>query len=54
MISIISPLFQPDFIYREPSGGAMKVFAYEQEAVSQVSTYEAIKNRLKVFYWIGE
>jgi hypothetical protein len=53
MISVVSPLFRPDFIYKEPASGAMKVFAYERDEMP-VTPYEEIKNRLKVFYWLGE
>jgi len=53
MVSIVSPLFRPDFMYKEPEGGAMKVFAYERDE-KPVSPYEEMKDRLKVFYWLGE
>jgi hypothetical protein len=53
LFQFLSPLFEPDFMYKEPSGGAIKVFAHEQKHAGQ-SLPEEIAERLFLFYRIGE
>jgi hypothetical protein len=53
IISFLIPLFEPDFMYKEPGGGAVKVFAYAKEEPPP-SVLEEMKDRLLVFYWLGE
>jgi hypothetical protein len=53
LISFLAPLFKPDFMYKEPTGGAVKVFAYAN-GESSSTILEEVKERLLEFYWIGE
>jgi Protein of unknown function (DUF4227) len=53
LISFLTPLFKPDFMYKQPAGGAVKVFAYADRS-SPSSFLEEVKERLLEFYWIGE
>ncbi|MBD1372974.1 DUF4227 family protein [Hazenella sp. IB182357] len=54
IMSVIAPFFKPDFLYEEPIGGARKVFAQHAESITPKQPYDAIKERLQWFYWLGE
>lgn len=53
ILAFFTPLWRPDVMYREPRGGALKVFAPSEET-SPTTISSEIKNRLLIFYWIGE
>jgi hypothetical protein len=53
LFRFLSPFFEPDFMYREPSGGAVKVFAHQRADAGKTLT-EEIAERLFLFYRIGE
>ncbi|MBA4495701.1 DUF4227 family protein [Paenactinomyces guangxiensis] len=53
IMAFLAPYWRPDVMYKEPSGGAVKVFAY-QDAPSERDPLSEIKNRLLIFYWLGE
>lgn len=53
ILAFFTPLWRPDVMYREPMGGALKVFAHHEDSASATIGSE-IKNRLLIFYWIGE
>jgi Protein of unknown function (DUF4227) len=55
LISFLVPLFKPDYMYKEPNGGAVKVFGHQQETARVVEApAQKIKERLLMFYWLGE
>jgi hypothetical protein len=54
LFRFVSPLFEPDYMYREPSGGAIKVFAHQGTEEHPRTLTEEIAGRLFLFYRIGE
>lgn len=55
VFAFLVPLFKPDYMYKEPSGGAVKVFSYQQaESSADETTMKKLKERLLIFYWLGE
>ncbi|MBA4600954.1 DUF4227 family protein [Thermoactinomyces mirandus] len=54
VFSVLAPFFKPDFLYEEPSEGAVKVIAQENADHEPVSAFEEMKERLLIFYWMGE
>lgn len=53
LMAFFAPYLRPDMIDREPTGGAVKVFA-RQEAEPKSTAMREIKSRLLIFYWLGE
>lgn len=54
VMAFFAHYLQPHTIYEEPSGGAIKVFAPQEEEVAPQSTWNEIENRLLTFYELGE
>ena len=54
LFMILAPYFQPDFLYEEPSGGAVKVIAQNIDTHESPSMLKEMKERLLLFYWMGE
>lgn len=54
IFSALAPFFKPEFFYKEPSGGAVKVIARESTDAESRTAFEDMKERLLIFYWIGE
>ncbi|SEN20928.1 DUF4227 family protein [Lihuaxuella thermophila] len=53
IMALLSTFLRPGLLYKEPSGGAVKVFAH-QETLSGNKTMDEMKERLLMFYWLGE
>ncbi len=51
---VLAPFFKPEFLYKEPAGGAVKVIAQETTDVESETVFEKMKERLLIFYWMGE
>lgn len=54
VMAFFSPLFEPNSMYKEPTGDAVKVFADYGKQQQQISMTEQLRNRLLWFYQIGE
>ncbi|MFC7441038.1 DUF4227 family protein [Laceyella putida] len=54
LFAFLVPLFKPDYMYKEPSGGAVKVFGQHEEPRVDEAPMKKIKERLLIFYWLGE
>ena len=54
LFMILAPYFKPDFLYEEPSGGAVKVIAQNIDGHESSSAFKEMKERLLMFYWMGE
>lgn len=54
VMAFFAPLFEPNSMYKEPSGDAVKVFADYGRQLSQASFSEQVRERLLWFYEIGE
>ncbi|MGA8941793.1 MAG: DUF4227 family protein [Thermoactinomyces sp.] len=52
--SVLAPFFKPEFLYEKPSEGAVKVIARESTTAESESAFEEMKERLLIFYWMGE
>jgi hypothetical protein len=54
MISFFAPYFRSNILYREPIGGAVKVFSQTEPSYHKPSSWDEMKNRLFIFYELGE
>lgn len=55
LIDWIIPWFDPDSWNRSPNDGAIKVLVNHNLPMERnVSWAEQVKNRLLIFYWLGE
>jgi hypothetical protein len=54
LIAFISPYFRSNVLYREPIGGAVKVFLQQEPEYHKLTSWENMKNRLFIFYELGE
>lgn len=52
-IAFLSQWMQPTYRYGEPKGRAVKVFA-PMEETGRWRDLTDIKDRLRIFYWLGE
>jgi len=53
LITLLAPLFRPNTMYKEPSEGAVKVFAHAR-VENEAGVLDEIRERLFLFYWLGE
>ena len=53
LISYIADVFKPDILYKEPSGGAIKVFSHDISPIVQ-SPMKQIADRYLLFFWLEE
>ncbi|MDQ0418125.1 hypothetical protein J2Z48_002314 [Croceifilum oryzae] len=54
VMSFFTEMFEPNSIYKEPIGDAVKVFSDYGRQTSQVTFSELVRERLLWFYEIGE
>ncbi|SFX03226.1 Protein of unknown function [Thermoactinomyces sp. DSM 45891] len=54
VMSFFTEIFEPNSIYKEPIGDAVKVFSDYGRQTSQATFSELVKERLLWFYEIGE
>jgi hypothetical protein len=54
VISFFAPYFRSNILYREPIGGAVKVFSQTEPSYYKPTLWDEMKNRLFIFYELGE
>jgi hypothetical protein len=54
VILFFAPYFRPNILYREPISGAVKVFSQTESDYHKLTFWDEMKNRLFIFYELGE